>query len=83
VWNWSDDIGWRSVVVTGTREVPISEDNYPLVRTIENAHMRASVYIEQDDDWFLTTDHVRDYARWLLKVADEIDAYDAIEEPKP
>lgn len=80
-WKWCDDIfgpgkGWQTVVVTASRELPISEDNYPLHRTTANSYMRASISIEQDGERFLTVDQVRDYANWLLKVVDEIDEYD-------
>lgn len=78
VWKWSDSLDWIHVRVTATRELPVSEDNYPLRRTADNAYMCASVHITRDGDRFLGSDIVREYARWLLKTADEIDEYDAV-----
>lgn len=78
VWEWSDGAEWAHVTVTATRELPISEDNYPLRRTADNTYLCASVRLEMDGNEFPTPEHFRAFANWLLKVADEIDQYDEV-----
>ena len=58
-------------------ELPMSEDNYRLIRTPENAYYPVMVKIERSgEDFALTSDALRQYAKWLNEVADEVDKAD-------
>ncbi len=79
---------WQAVVFEPTAEisvsgeVPISEDNYVLKRTLENAYWPCSVSVEFSDPsmGWLFPDEARELARLLVEAADAADAYDDLPE---
>mgnify|MGYP001594987649 CR=1 FL=1 len=60
------------------RELPMSEDGYPLIRTVENMYWPTMATIDGNlDGGDFTSDMLRDLAKWLGEVADEVDRIDA------
>lgn len=66
-----------SVTVSIRPELPVSEDNYPLRRTRDNAYYPASLSMEIDGDPLLSSD-LRDLAAFLVRMADKADEIDRV-----
>lgn len=74
---WKSLCDYLAVSVDLTPELPVSEDNYPLRRTMENAYYPASIYVAiTEGDQVLTSDDLRELAKFLVKCADEVDQLD-------
>lgn len=56
-----------------TPELPISEDNYPLLRTQENCYWPCGIGIEWEGDSVLLSDDLRALAAFFTKMADKAD----------
>lgn len=77
---WSAATG-ASASATIDLEVPVSEDNYPLIRTEDNVYFPALANVALDcPSYGMTSDDLRQLAKWLTEVADECDR---IDEPTP
>lgn len=83
-WTWADPVSWSfaaagqwwlKATVTTKQEMPVSEDGYPLHRTLNNAHFNTGASIEIDGE-ALTSDDLREFAKFLTECADKIDAMD-------
>lgn len=68
--------GLTDVSLTWTPELPVSADNYPLHRTLDNAHFVGTISIEVDNGPALTSDGLREIAAFLVRVADDIEKWD-------
>lgn len=71
------DLNLGEVVVTFSREVPISEDNYLVHRTEENCCYRVTADVQIDLGPVGTSATLREVAAFLLKMADKCDELDA------
>lgn len=70
--------------VRWTPELPVSEDNYPLIRTHENSHFVGSIRLAFEDSPVLTTDGLREIAAFLTRMAGQIDEWDKlVPDPEP
>lgn len=68
--------GFGQVNVTISREVPISEDNYRLHRTVENAYFSCTPTVEIESGPALTSGALRDIAAFLIRMAAKTDELD-------
>jgi hypothetical protein len=67
-----------TVTATIDRERPVSEDNHRLIRTPENVYFPAMARLDAGfGDVGFTSDMLREFAKWLNEVADEVDRIDA------
>lgn len=75
---WTRDLemssGPRNVTIDVSCEVPISEDNYPLIRNEPNAYWPAMVAL---NGVLFITDDIRAFAALLIEAADVADEIDA------
>lgn len=76
-WEYESACEWLCVAVTASPELPVSDDGYPLHRTLDNMHFRTGAHVEiTKGDSVLTSDDLRTLAAFLVGCADKIDAMD-------
>jgi hypothetical protein len=74
---WQSCTGLSAVGIEVTVEVPISEDNWPLIRDAENAYYPAMACIDADLESLMLAEDLRSLAEALVQTADELDALEA------
>lgn len=68
---------WLGATVTITPELPVSADNYPLIRTAANTYgFWPSVTLAIEGDMVLNPDELRGLAEFLNRMADRVEAID-------
>jgi hypothetical protein len=75
--DWKSPTGSSASAVI-ERERPISEENYKLIRTEENVYFPAMANVQLDcASYGMVSEDLRELAKWLNEVADEVDRIDA------
>lgn len=84
-WWWCESVagetmetggGLGTVSVHFSREIPISEDNYPLHRTADNCYFSVTPRVEVDCGPAMTADDLRQIAAMFMRMADKCDELD-------
>lgn len=74
--SWASSVHQHSAEITVQAEVPVSEDNYVLKRTPENAYYPVMIDVDLSHDWLhaLFPDEARALAALLVSAAERAEA---------